>query len=197
LETRLGQVCIGEFIADAGLGYGPALAQLYQRRILRLIDIRAAEGDEDPLRQRQRGYDHLGRPLCLHGFGMSANGHDAQRQRTKYICAHACQRQTEPAAPDCPFLAKACGQVVNVGLTMPDGSLRLARDIPYGSKRWKARYGRRNNTECRNSQLADLGLLRLPCHGLRWGGIHIGLADFLLNLHTLGRLVAEASGLAP
>lgn len=194
LEARLGQVKIGEFLADAGLGYGPALARLYERGILRMVDIRAADGDEDPERQRLRGYDHHGRPLCPRGFAMSANGYDSKRRRAKYICAQRCMRQSEQALPDCPFLtAKACGQVVNIGLQMPDGSLRLARDIPYGSKRWKARYGRRNNAECRNSQLQALGLLRLPCHGLKWGRIHIGLADFLINLRTLGRLVAEAS----
>jgi len=198
LETALGGVPIGEFIADAGLGYGPALARLYERGILRMIDIRAADGDGDPERQRQRGYDHQGRPLCLHGFAMSANGYDAGRRRAKYICAKACLRQTERPVPDCPFrTANTCGQVVNVGLSLPGGCIRLARDIPYGSPRWKARYGRRNNTECRNSRLEAMGLLRLPCHGLRWGRIHIGLADFLINLHTLGRLVAEASRLAP
>jgi hypothetical protein len=196
LEALLGGVDIGEFLADAGLGYGPALARLYERRILRMVDIRADALDGDPERQRQRGYDESGRPLCLHGFAMSANGYDHQRQRAKYICARACTRQTEREVPDCPFLkAGVCGQVVNVGLSMPDGSLRLARDIPYGSKRWKDRYGRRNNAECRNSQLQALGLLRLPCHGLRLGRIHIALADFLINLRTLGRLVAEASRL--
>jgi hypothetical protein len=90
-----------------------------------------AEGDQDPERQRQRGYDQHGRPQCLHGFAVSANGYDAGRRRAKYICAKAGLRQSERQVPDCPFLtANTCGQVVNVGLTMPDGSLRLARDTP-------------------------------------------------------------------
>lgn len=197
LVSALGDVSIGEILADAGLGYGPALELLYDQRILRMIDIRAAAGDDDPDRQRQRGYDHNGRPLCIHGFAMSANGHDAQRWRTKYICAQRCQRQTDRPVPDCPFLsAGASGQVVNIGLTMPDGSKRLAREIPYGSPHWKARYGRRNIAESRNSQLERMGLLRLPCHGLRRARIHIAAADFLVNLHTLGRVLREASQLA-
>jgi hypothetical protein len=197
LVNALGEVPIGEILADAGLGYGPALELLYQNRILRMVDIRAHDSDKDPQRQRERGYDANGRPLCLHGFEMSANGHDAARHRTKYICAHACRHQTERPVPDCPFLtAGACGQVVNIGLSMPDGTLRLAREIPYGSAHWKARYGRRNIAESRNSQLEALGLLRLPCHGLRRARTHIGAADFLINLRNLGRLLREATLLA-
>ena len=128
---------------------------------------------------------------------MSANGHDTQRWRSKYICAQRCQLQTDRPVPDCPYLtASAAGQVVNIGLAMPDGSKRLARDIPYGSPHWKARYGRRNIAESRNSQLEGMHLLRLPCHGLRRARIHITAADFLINLRNLGRLLREASLLA-
>ncbi len=197
LGAQLGDVAIGEFLADAGLGYGPALTLLYERGIRRMVDIRAAGSDSNPERQRQRGYDEHGRPLCIHGFAMTANGHDYQRRRTKYICAKRCLRQREREVPDCPFQREtACGQVVNVGLAMPDGSSRLAREIPYRSPTWRARYGRRSLAESRNGTLQGFGLLRLPCHGLRRARSHIGLADFLANLHNLGRLVAQASALA-
>ncbi len=125
---------------------------------------------------------------------LTSNGHDYERQRSKYICAKRCLRLTESEPPGCPFqTASACGQVVNVGLAMPDGSLRLARDIPYGSTRWKQRYGRRNLAESRNAILQRMGLLRLPCHGLRQARIHVAAADFLANLRNLGGLLIQAS----
>ena len=89
------------------------------------------------------------------------------------------------------------GQVINVGRALPDGCVRLAREIPYHSLTWKARYGRRNLSESRNSQLQGLGLKRLPCYGLERNTREVQLADFLINLHTLGRLVREASNLQP
>jgi hypothetical protein len=196
LEDLLGDVSIAEFLADAGLGYGPALTILYQRRILRMVDTRAHANDNSLELQRERAYDQHGRPLCIHGFAMSANGYDYRRRRSKFICNQACLRQTGRPVPDCPFLNKSsCGQVVNIGLTTPDGSKRLARDILPGSPAWKARYGRRNLAESRNAILERLGLLRLPCHGLRRARTTIALADCLANFNNLGSLLAEASSL--
>ena len=42
------------------------------------------------------------------------------------------------AVTDCPYLEPqgSRGYVVNVGRTLPDGSVRLAREIPYGSDAW-------------------------------------------------------------
>lgn len=117
---------------------------------------------------QRRGYDRGGRSLCPHGYGLRANGDDDARQGAKYVGAQACRRaplaQDGPVArpwaapvldPNRPF-----GFVVNVGKTLPDSSLRLAGEIPYGSETWKARYGRRNLSESRNSQTAQLGLKR-------------------------------------
>jgi hypothetical protein len=194
LEGLLGSTKVGEFLADAGLGYGPALAFLYERDILRMIDTRAHHSDHDPEAQRKRGYDDQGRPLCTWGFPMTSNGRDYERRRTKYVCAKRCLRMPESEQPDCPFqTGSACGQVVNVGLALPDDSLRLARDILCGSTRWKLRYGRRNLAESRNASLQRMGLLRLPCHGLRLARIHVAAADFLSNLRNLGCLIAQAS----
>src|SRR5207245_807741 len=153
---------IGEWLDDAGVGYGPCLEAVWDLGALRMIDIRADPSDADPQACRQRGYDATGRPLCPHGYRLRANGYDDQRRRAKYVCAQVGRREPltkdGPIAPvvGCPYLERdrPLGFVVNVGKTLPDGSLRLAREIPYGSPTWQARYGRRNLAESRNSQIA-------------------------------------------
>ena len=192
---------IGEWIDDAGVGYGPCLDAIWDLGALRLVDIRADKTDADPAACLARGYDGTGRPLCPHGYSLRANGYDQERRRAKYVCAQACRREPRvkdgPVSPveDCPFLDRdhPLGFVVNVGRTLPDGSTRLAREIPYGSPTWKARYGRRNLAENRNSQIEALGLKRLSAWGLAHDAKEIQIADFLINLRTLGRVVREAT----
>jgi hypothetical protein len=201
LHGALADLSIGEWLGDAGVGYGPCLDVIWDLGALRMVDIRADQSDADPQACRRRGYDGVGRPLCPHGYPLRANGYDHHRRRAKYVCAQACRR--EPLTPDgpiapvagCPYLAPThpLGFVVNVGKTLPDGSTRLAREIPYGSPTWKARYGRRNLSESRNAQIEALDLKRLPTSGMARGAKEIQIADFLINLHTLGRLVREAS----
>ena len=201
LTTALPNLTIGEWLDDAGVGYGPCLEAVWELGALRMIDIRADPSDANPQACRQRGYDADGRPLCPHGYRLRANGYDAAHRRAKYVCAQACRREPlttdGPLAPvaGCPYLDRnrPLGFIVNVGKTLPDGSLRLAREIPYGSKTWKARYGRRNLSESRNSQVEALDLKRLPSSDLARGAKEIQIADFLINLRTLGRLVQEAS----
>jgi hypothetical protein len=193
---------IGEWLDDAGVGYGECLARLWQLGAFRLVAIRADPADADPTACLRRGYDGHGRPLCPHGYPLRANGYDYQRRRTKYYCAQVCRRMPPPPqlppqpVDTCPYRAPAhpSGFVVNVGRTLPDGSLRLAREIPYGSPRWQARYGRRNLAESRNAQIEGLGLKRLPNYGLARNAQELQLADWLLNLRTLGRLVRQATG---
>jgi hypothetical protein len=79
---------------------------------------------------------------------------------------------------------------------LPDGSVRLAREVPYGSRSWKKRYGRRNLSESRNGFQERIGLKRLPSFGLSRGRKEVAIGDFLDNLHTLARLVQEATTLA-
>ena len=197
---------IGEWLDDSGVGYGDCLDAVWQLGALRMIDIRADPSDRDPAACLARGYDGTGRPLCPHGYRLRANGYDHDRRRAKYVCAQACRRDPPPTGPKdalaqpvaaCPFLdpSHSLGFVVNVGRTLPDGSRRLARDLPVGSAAWDARYGRRNLSESRNGQLEGLGLKRVPTHGLAQSTKEIQLADFLLNLHTFGRLVRQASTL--
>lgn len=201
LQAALPDLKIGEWLDDAGVGYGPCLDEVWKLGALRMIDVRADPTDADPQACLQRGYDADGRPLCPHGYRLRANGYDHERRRAKYGCAHACRREPRvkddpiTAVDGCPFLDRAhpLGFVVNVGKTLPDGSLRLAREIPYGSPAWKARYGRRNLAESRNAQIEALGLKRLPSSGLPRGAREIQIADFVINLRTLGRLVREAS----
>lgn len=201
VRQALPDLTIGEWLDDAGVGYGPCLEEVWNLGALRMIDIRADKSDGDPSACLRRGYDATGRPLCPHGYPLRANGYDEARRRAKYVCAQACRREPlTPAGPiapvdGCPYLDREhpAGFVVNVGKTLPDGSLRLAREIPYGSAAWKARYGRRNLSESRNAQIAAVALKVLPSSGQDHGAREIQLADFLINLRTLGRLVREAS----
>lgn len=204
LRARFPTLKIGEVLADAALGFQDCLDPIWEAGALRMVDMRAAEGDDDRQRQLQRGYDQNGHALCLHGYPMRANGHDYRRRRTKWCCHQVCLRpqaqgsQPQPAAPECPYQAAQhpYGQVVHVGRSLPDGCVRLAREVPYGSPTWKQRYGRRNLSESRNGSCESMGLKRLPSFGLTSGRKEIALADFLVNLYTLGRLVQEATLLA-
>ena len=192
----------GEFLGDSGIGYAGPLDAIWELGALRMVDIRHDKADQDLETCLRRGYDGIGRPLCNQGYAMSPNGYDYGRRRTKWTCNQVCRREPlregGPTAPPsgCPYLDRPLGQVRNVGRAFLNGSLRLAREIPYGSQSWKARYGRRNMSESRNGQIEGLGLKRMRSFGLERDRKDIQLADFLLNLRTLGRLVREASDLA-
>ena len=196
LQARYPWLKIGEVLADAALGYQDCLDPIWKARALRMVDIRADRTDADPHLRLRRGYDENGHPLCAHGYKMRTNGHDYRHRRTKWCCDKTCQDAERPP-PDCPYLTAEHkhGQVVNVGRTLPDGGVRLAREVPYGSDIWKRRYGRRNLSESRNGLLQGMGLKRLPSFGLSRAHREVALGDFLENLHTLSRLVTEAATL--
>jgi len=198
LQSRHPWLKIGELLADAALGYQDCLDPIWQAGALRMVDIRADPADADPQLRLRRGYDEHGHPLCLHGRKMQPNGHDYARRRTKWCCQQACRHDAQQPLPDCPYLhpQHKHGQVVNVGRALPDGSLRLAREVAYGSQTWEKRYGRRNLSESRNGLLQGMGLKRLPSFGLHRAHCEVAMGDFLENLHTLGRLVEEATTLA-
>ena len=198
LQARYPWLRIGEVLADAALGYQDCLNPIWRAGALRMVDIRADKADADPQIRLRRGYDENGHPVCLHGCKMQSNGHDYDHRRTKWCCEKVCRKNTEQPVPDCPYLdlKHKHGQVVNVGRTLPDGSMRLAREVPYGSDTWKKRYGRRNLSESRNGLLQGMGLKRLPSFGLSRAHREVALGDLLENLRTLGRLVEEATTLA-
>jgi len=198
LQARYPWLKIGEVLADAALGFQDCLDPIWKAGALRMVDIRADRTDADPQLRLRRGYDQNGHPLCLHGYKMEPNGHDYRHRRTKWCCEKVCKKDAQRSLPDCPYLAAdhKHGQVVNVGRTLPDGSVRLARELPYGSDIWKRRYGRRNLSESRNGLLQGMGLKRLPSFGLRRAHRDVAWGDFLENLHTLSRLVQEATTLA-
>lgn len=74
--------------------------------------------------------------------------------------------------------------------------MRLAREVPYDSATWTQRYGRRNLSESRNGSMENLDLECLPDYGLTHGRKEVAVADFLINLRTLARLLQEATLLA-
>jgi hypothetical protein len=202
LRARFPTLKMGELLADAALGFQGCLDLIWEAGALRMVDIQAAEGDDDRQRQVERGYDEQGHPLCIHGYPMRSNGHDYRRRRTKWCCHQVCLKPpaegAEPQPPECPYQAAQhpSGQVVNVGRTLPDGCVRLAREVPYASSTWKQRYARRNLSESRNSSLEHLGLKRMASYGLTHNRTENAIADFLGNLRTLGRLLQEATALA-
>ena len=99
--------------------------------------------------------------------------------------------------PACDYLypQHKHGYTTTVGRTHADGTVRLAREIPYGSPTWKKLYHRRNCAESRNSVQQRLGLKRLPVYGLPPGYSQVLLGDFVANLVTLVRLFRQATAL--
>ena len=109
--------------------------------------------------------------------------------------AKQCQYALESRVRQCDYLKDEYkhGYTIAIGRTHADGSVRLAREIPYGSPAWKERYGRRNSAESRNSLLKRLGLDRMPVHRMAPSHVAILQGDFVANQRTLVRLIREAT----
>jgi hypothetical protein len=197
LRSRFPWLNIKEVMADAGAGEQTCLDLIWEAEALRMVDIRGHKSDDDPDILLMRGYDDKGYPLCPFGYVTRSNGHDYQRRRTKWRCRQVCLTDPERPVPECDYLKPEHkhGYTVSVGRTHADGSVRLAREIPFGSAAWKERYNRRNSAESRNSVLKRLGLKRLPVHGLSRGHMTVFQGDFVANQRTLVRLIREATAL--
>ena len=197
LQTRFPWLKIGEVLADAGACEQACLDAIWNAGALRMVDICAHKSDDDPDIRLARGYDEHGHPLCPFGYVLHSNGYDYQRRRAKWRCAKQCQRDPERPVPTCDYLKARYkhGYTIDVGRTHADGSVRLAREIPYGSPAWKERYGRRNSAESRNSVLERLGLKRMPVHKLAACHVTVLQGDFVANQRTLVRLIREATAL--
>ena len=197
LQSRFPWLPIGEVLADAGACEQTCLDAIWSVGALRMVDICAHQSDKDPDTQLARGYDENGHPLCPFGYVLHSNGYDYQRRRAKWRCVKRCLRESKKPTPACDYLQNSSrhGYTTTVGRTHSDGSVRLAREIPYGTRAWKKRYNRRNSAESRNSILERLGLKRMPVHGLPACHVVILQGDFIANLHTLIRLIRQATAL--
>ncbi len=205
LRQRFPFLKVGELLGDAGEGFEEVLEYVHHDlQALRTIRLRHAEGDDVPLTCLTRGYDQNGIPLCPHGYRLSSNGHDYQRQATKWVCRQKCIHQPEPDLPGappaisrstCPFADPdhPLGFSLTTTLTLPDGSLRLARDLPVGSEIWQLRIGRQSYAESRNATQARRHLKRSPSFGLPNTAKSMLLSDTLSLAFNLTRLIFEAS----
>jgi hypothetical protein len=190
---------------DAGLGYYSFLHAVYRRGAKRVVDLRADPSDRLKAEWPIRGYNDKGRPVCPFAYALTSNGFDTHRQRHKWFCGQACLNGALPLVEldqviyppqECPHQdpERPHGQIINVGATFKNGSIRLVRDIPVGTPLWKRLYHRaRNASEYRNSVLQGWGLKRVSVYGKPRNRALTALADLWLNLTTLARLVREAT----
>jgi hypothetical protein len=204
LSTCYPSLHISDVAADAAFGYDIVLRIVHKiLRARRVIDLRAHETDKDKPFWPVRGYDARGRPVCQFGFSFTANGFDPQRLRYKWLCEHVCLTGADPLVRledtiypphECPHLEHPYGRILNVGECFDDGSIRLVRDVPFGSAAWKRLYQRpRNAAESRNALLEAWGLKRLPVYGAPRAKALLFLADVWANLTSLARLIREAT----
>ncbi|HEM62575.1 MAG TPA: hypothetical protein ENO24_09815 [Chloroflexi bacterium] len=195
LQARFPWLNVSEVLADAGACEQTCLDAIWDAGALRMVDICANQADKDPDIRLDRGYDENGHPLCPFGYVLHSNGYDYRRRRAKWRCSKRCRHNSEKPRPECPYLKAEYkhGYTVTVGRAHADGTVRLAREIPYGSEAWKERYGRRNSAESRNSVLERLGLKRMPVHGQDACHVTVLQADFVANQRTLVRLIREAT----
>jgi hypothetical protein len=213
LHRRFPRLTIGELIGDAGEGYDEILLFVHDDlKALRTIKPRHHATDKDPLTCLKRGYDPMGNPVCSYGYRLYFNGHDYQRGDSKWVCRQRCLRHPlpdifigdPPADPEailalvpsnCPYQQpespRGCTIVVN--RTLPDGDVRLARDLKVGSSSWKLRSGRLSYAESRNADQWRRGVKRSPWHGKHNSAKASILADMLTCACTFARLVREAT----
>ena len=210
LQRRFPHLSIGEVLGDAGEGFDEILRFVHtELHALRTIRVRHATDDDQPISCLQRGYDQNGTPLCPLGYRLSCNGHDYSRHSTKWVCRQKCvhqpqadiplPQQTQTARTACPFAdpAHPLGMSLTIALSLPDGSIRLARDMQIDSDLWNLRIGRQSYAESRNASQARRHLKRSPCFGLANSAKATLIGDTLSLMLTLARFVLEASRAAP
>ncbi len=96
---------------------------------------------------------------------------------------------------NCPYrdLAHPLSQVIRVGRTLPDGSLRLARDLPGDSPSCALRQDRQSYAESRNAGQKRRHLERTPWFGLPNSAKAAYLGDILTLALNLPRFICEAT----
>lgn len=204
VQQRYPQLQIGEVLGDAGEGYDEILRFVYtDLHALRTIEVRQHSTDSDADCCLTRGYDAAGVPLCAHGYQLRCNGHNYATRQTKWVCQQRCSVRPQPdvhprppqTRPECPYRdpQRPLGLTVTVGLTLPDGALRLARDHALGSPTWQLRHGRQSNAESRNAGQERRQLKRAPWFGLANAAKASLIGDILILLGNVARFVREAS----
>jgi hypothetical protein len=212
LQRRFPHLNIGEVLGDAGEGMEEVLRFVYEDlQALRTIEPRRDPSDEDPLTCLRREYDAQGHPLCLHGYRLAFNGHDYQRHISKWVCRQRCRYRSQPdivpdlspaaetitasAPADCPHRdpEHPLGYLVSVDLSLPDGNIRLARDLKIASPTWELRLGRLSYAESRNACQARRGVKRSPWFGQANAAKASLLADMLTCALNVARFVREAT----
>jgi len=213
LRHRFPELKIGEMLGDAGEGFDEVLLFVHgDLEALRTIKLRHHDTDKAPLTRLRRGYDAQGNPLCLYGYRLSFNGHDYQRRDSKWVCRQRCLRHPQPdvtlnptsqpqtlsSPPSCPYQDpdRPLGCVVVVNATLPDGNIRLARDLKVDSPTWELRIGRLSYAESHNAGQTRRGLKRSPWYGrANSAKAHI-LRDILTCALNVARFVREATRIA-
>lgn len=204
LRCRFPKLKISELVGDAGEGFDDILLFVHDvLKALRTIVPRAQPGDDDPLTCLRRGYDKLGAPLCPHGYRLSFNGHDYRRGASKWLCRRRCLLTPQPdiitdppaeTVANCPYRNTDLPDYQKrIARTLPDGSVRLARDHPVDSPTWKLRIGRLSYSESRNAGQTRRGVKRSPYFGWPGSAKASFLADTLNLLLNVARFVREAS----
>jgi hypothetical protein len=210
LARRFPALLISEMLGDAGEGFDEILLFVYHDlHALRTIRIRHHDCDKNTLTCLKRGYDAQGTPLCPHGYLLAFNGHDYQRQTSKWVCRQRCVPHPEPdLLPDdwsdeqraaltlCPYRdpARPLGYTTIVKATLPqDNDVRLARDFKVGSPTWELRIGRLSYAESRNANQTRRNLKRSPWFGLTNSAKAQTLGDILSCALNVARFVREAT----
>jgi hypothetical protein len=210
LRRRLPHLNIGELVADAGEGMDAVLQFVHaDLGALRTVELRHTASDDDPLTCLARGYDATGSPLCPYGYRLDFNGHDYARHTSKWTCRQRCRHRhvpdvalaanTEDMTVDpspCPYRNpdRPLGYIVTVGLALPDGCIRLARNLRVDGPTWELRLGRLSYAESRNATQARYDLKRSPWYGRENSAKATYLGDILTNALNVARFVREATG---
>ena len=102
---------------------------------------------------------------------------------------------TTSGASSCPHrtTANGVGYLLRVGLSLPDGNIRLARDLRVASPTWTLRQGRQSYAESRNANQARRHLKRSPWYGLPNSAKAHFLGDILTNALNVARFVRQAT----
>lgn len=214
LRQRFPHLDIGELVADSGEGFDEVLQFVHtDLGALRTVELRHATHDDDPLTCLVRGYDADGTPLCPYGYCLDFNGHDYARHTSKWTCRQRCRHCDTPdvvparpraadhanTPPDpalCPYRDpdRPLGYIVTVGLALPDGCIRLARDLRLDGPTWELRLGRLSYAESRNATQTRFDLKRSPWYGRENSAKATYLGDILTNALNVARFAREATG---